>query len=114
MLKSNRPLIMGENGAVATNHPQATSIGLDVLRDGGNAVDASVAISLALGIVEPACLALGATASITFGWQTHLKHSFIMVLAQLLKQRQKIRCFHQKESQFLVPLVYQCLAWLAA
>lgn len=59
MLKSNRPLIMGENGAVATNHPQATSIGLDVLRSGGNAVDASVAISLALGIVEPAMSGLG-------------------------------------------------------
>ncbi|MDC3235033.1 gamma-glutamyltransferase [Candidatus Puniceispirillum sp.] len=59
MVKSNRPLIMGENGAVATNHPQATSVGLDVLRSGGNAVDASIAISLALGVVEPAMSGLG-------------------------------------------------------
>ena len=59
MVKSNRPLIMGENGAVATNHPQATSVGLDVLRAGGNAIDASVAISLALGVVEPAMSGLG-------------------------------------------------------
>ena len=59
MVKSNRPLIMGENGAVATNHPQATSVGLDVLRSGGNAIDASVAVSLALGVVEPAMSGLG-------------------------------------------------------
>ena len=59
MIKSNRPLIMGENGAVATNHPQATSVGLDVLRAGGNAIDASVAVSLALGVVEPAMSGLG-------------------------------------------------------
>ena len=59
MIKSNRPLIMGENGAVATNHPQATSVGLDVLRSGGNAIDASIAVSLALGVVEPAMSGLG-------------------------------------------------------
>ena len=59
MVKSNRPLIMGENGAVATNHPQATSVGLDVLRSGGNAVDASIAVSLTLGVVEPAMSGLG-------------------------------------------------------
>ena len=43
MVKSNRPLIMGDNGAVATNHTQATSVGREVLRSGGNAIDASIA-----------------------------------------------------------------------
>jgi gamma-glutamyltranspeptidase len=57
--RSHRPLIMGRHGAVGANHPLATQAGLDVLRDGGNAVDAAVAISLALGVVEPMMSGLG-------------------------------------------------------
>ena len=42
----------GQNGAVVTNHPQATAAGVDVLRSGGNAFDAGR--HLTLGVVEPA------------------------------------------------------------
>ncbi|MFC7474091.1 gamma-glutamyltransferase [Dankookia sp. GCM10030260] len=58
-LRSHRPLIMGRRGAVATNHPVATQAGLDVLRAGGTAVDATIAVSLLLGVVEPAMSGLG-------------------------------------------------------
>lgn len=57
--RSHRPLIMGRRGAVATNHPVATAAGLDVLRAGGSAADAAVAISLTLGVVEPHMSGLG-------------------------------------------------------
>ncbi len=57
--RSHRPLIMGRRGAVATNHPLATQAGFDVLRAGGNAVDATVAISFALGVVEPMMSGIG-------------------------------------------------------
>ncbi len=57
--RSHRALIMGRNGAVGANHPLATQAGLDVLRAGGNAFDAAVAISLALGVVEPMMSGLG-------------------------------------------------------
>jgi gamma-glutamyltranspeptidase len=50
--RCRRTLIMGRNGAVGANHPVATQAGLDTLRRGGNAVDAAVAISLALGVVD--------------------------------------------------------------
>ena len=57
--RSHRPLIMGRRGAVATNHPVATQAGLDVLRAGGTAIDATIAVSLMLGVVEPAMSGLG-------------------------------------------------------
>src|SRR3984957_1181135 len=58
-LRAHRPLIMGRTGAVGANHPLATQAGLDVLRAGGNAVDATVAIALSLGVVEPMMSGLG-------------------------------------------------------
>jgi gamma-glutamyltranspeptidase/glutathione hydrolase len=58
-IRAHRPLIMGRRGAVATNHPVATQAGLDVLRAGGSAADAAVAVSLTLGVVEPHMSGLG-------------------------------------------------------
>ncbi|HEX4171763.1 MAG TPA: gamma-glutamyltransferase [Acetobacteraceae bacterium] len=57
--RTHRVLIMGRNGAVGANHPLATQAGLDTLRAGGNAIDAAVAISLTLGVVEPGMSGLG-------------------------------------------------------
>src|ERR1043166_8573494 len=57
--RSHRPLIMGRNGAVGANHPMAAQVGVDILRAGGNAVDASVAVALALGVCEPMMSGLG-------------------------------------------------------
>jgi len=44
----SKPAVTGRNGIVATNHYEVSEIGADVLRRGGNAVDAAFAVSFAI------------------------------------------------------------------
>jgi len=51
-LTSLRPLTQGVNGAVVASHPAAAMAGYEILRRGGNAVDAGVATGLALNVLH--------------------------------------------------------------
>jgi gamma-glutamyltranspeptidase / glutathione hydrolase len=51
--------VAAENGMVVSAHRLATRVGVDVLKDGGNAVDAAVAVGYALAVVYPAAGNLG-------------------------------------------------------
>jgi gamma-glutamyltranspeptidase/glutathione hydrolase len=51
--------VEGQNGMVVTGEPLASQVGLDVLKDGGNAIDAAVAIGFALAVTLPSAGNIG-------------------------------------------------------
>jgi len=53
LLFARNPDAVGENGVVVSSHELASKIGLGVLKNGGNAIDAAIATGFALAVVHP-------------------------------------------------------------
>jgi gamma-glutamyltranspeptidase/glutathione hydrolase len=62
-IDTGRPVTMGPNGMVTSPHSLASQAGVDVLRAGGSAVDAAIAVSSVLSVVYPHMTGLAAMPS---------------------------------------------------
>ncbi len=56
---SRRQSVYGKNGMVSTTQPLASEAGLDILKKGGNAIDAAIATAACLTVVEPTSNGIG-------------------------------------------------------
>ena len=59
---SRRSVVYGRRGMVATGNPLAAQAGLEILKKGGNAIDAAIATAAALTVVEPTANGIGSDA----------------------------------------------------
>ncbi|MGA2501769.1 MAG: gamma-glutamyltransferase [Tepidisphaeraceae bacterium] len=58
-MPASHPEAVAEHAMVATSPPLAVRIGIDILKSGGNAVDAAVAFNAAMGLMEPMSCGIG-------------------------------------------------------
>ncbi|RXH81477.1 hypothetical protein DVH24_034898 [Malus domestica] len=101
--KSRPEVISVRHGGVATDDRRCSRIGKDVLREGGNAVDVSIAAALCLGVVSPASSGIGGGAFMLVRLASGEAHAFDMRETAPLLASEMLNILSQYGNAFGVP-----------
>ena len=97
--KRKPEIISGNNGMVATAHPLASNAALEILKMGGNAVDAAVAAAFTIGVVEPDGSGLGGGGGILIYLSKEKKPVYINYYQSTSSQIDKLDFNNKTESK---------------
>lgn len=97
-----KPTVSGREFAIASGHPLASMAGVEILRSGGNAIDAGVAAGIAMGVLESALVSFGGVAPIIL---YSAEHDEMVTISGLGTWPQEIdRDYFQREHGGTIPL----------
>ena len=88
-----KEVVKGNHGAVSSSHPIVSKIMIEVLKNGGNAVDAAVAASLAGPVYEPHMTTISGTVSFLY-WDAETGKSYFMDASPILPEGLAPFCPH--------------------